>query len=130
MYISTMQVNLKKFILPLKHTFSISRESHDFQDTMIASLTLNGQTGFGEATSNPYYKITIESMMGEIGAISQEIEKFEFTTPEIFHAFLVNKGLSNFAICALDLAAHDLYASHYMKFGVQALKIILSPTTP
>ena len=109
MYISTMQVNLKKFILPLKHTFSISRESHDFQDTMIASLTLNGQTGFGEATSNPYYKITIESMMGEIGAISQEIEKFEFTTPEIFHAFLVNKGLSNFAICALDLAAHDLY---------------------
>ncbi|WP_339627696.1 dipeptide epimerase [uncultured Maribacter sp.] len=104
-----MQVNLKKFILPLKHTFSISRESHDFQDTMIASLTLNGQTGFGEATSNPYYKITIESMMGEIGAISQEIEKFEFTTPEIFHAFLVNKGLSNFAICALDLAAHDLY---------------------
>tara|TARA_R110002051_G_scaffold4683_1_gene25951 strand:- start:2263 stop:3273 length:1011 start_codon:yes stop_codon:yes gene_type:complete len=104
-----MQVNLKKFILPLKHTFSISRESHDFQDTMIASLTLNGQTGFGEATSNPYYKITIESMMGEIGAISQEIEKFEFTMPEIFHAFLVNKGLSNFAICALDLAAHDLY---------------------
>ena len=104
-----MHVHLKKFILPLKHTFSISRESHDFQDTMIASLTLNGQTGFGEATSNPYYKITIESMMGEIGAISQEIEKFEFTTPEIFHAFLVNKGLSNFAICALDLAAHDLY---------------------
>ena len=109
MYISTMQVHLKKFILPLKHTFSISRESHDFQDTMIASLTLNGQTGFGEATSNPYYKITIESMMDEIGAISQEIEKFEFSTPEIFHSFLVNKGLSNFAICALDLAAHDLY---------------------
>lgn len=104
-----MQVHLKKFILPLKHTFSISRESHDFQDTMIASLTLNGQTGFGEATSNPYYKITIESMMDEIGAISQEIEKFEFSTPEIFHSFLVNKGLSNFAICALDLAAHDLY---------------------
>lgn len=109
MYISTMQVHLKKYTLPLKHTFSISRESHDFQDTMIASLTLNGQTGYGEATSNPYYKITTESMMAEIGAISGEIEKFEFTKPEIFHGFLVNKGLSNFAICALDLAAHDLY---------------------
>ena len=109
MYISTMQVHLKKYTLPLKHTFSISRESHDFQDTMIASLTLNGQTGFGEATSNPYYKITVENMMGEIGAISKEIEKLEFTTPEVFHAFLVSKGLSNFAICALDLAAHDLF---------------------
>ena len=109
MYISTMQVHLKKYTLPLKHTFSISRESHDFQDTMIASLTLNGQTGYGEATSNPYYKITTESMMAEIEAISGEIEKFEFTKPEIFHGFLVNKGLSNFAICALDLAAHDLY---------------------
>tara|TARA_R110002074_G_scaffold257269_1_gene429702 strand:- start:11106 stop:12116 length:1011 start_codon:yes stop_codon:yes gene_type:complete len=104
-----MQVHLKKYTLPLKHTFSISRESHDFQDTMIASLTLNGQTGFGEATSNPYYKITVENMMGEIGAISKEIEKLEFTTPEVFHAFLVSKGLSNFAICALDLAAHDLF---------------------
>jgi L-alanine-DL-glutamate epimerase-like enolase superfamily enzyme len=104
-----MQVHLKKYTLPLKHTFSISRESHDFQDTMIASLTLNGQTGFGEATSNPYYKITVESMMGEIEAISKEIEKFEFTTPDVFHAFLVSRGLSNFAICALDLAAHDLY---------------------
>lgn len=104
-----MQIHLKKFTLPLKHTFSISRESRDFQDTMIASLTLNGKTGYGEATSNPYYKISTESMMSEIMAIKSEIESFQFTTPELFHAFLVNRGLSNFAICALDLAAHDLY---------------------
>lgn len=104
-----MQVHLKKYTLPLKHTFSISRESHDFQDTIIASLTLNGKTGYGEATSNPYYKITVESMMDEINAISTEIKGFDFTSPEIFHSFLVKKGLSNFAICALDLAAHDLY---------------------
>ncbi|MDF4204414.1 dipeptide epimerase [Maribacter sp. SA7] len=104
-----MQVHLKKYTLPLKHTFSISRESHDFQDTMIASLSLDGKTGYGEATSNPYYKITTQSMMDEINAIVSDIESFEFTTPEVFHAFLVRKGLSNFAICALDLAAHDLY---------------------
>ncbi|MDP2524923.1 dipeptide epimerase [Maribacter dokdonensis] len=104
-----MQVHLKKYILPLRHTFSISRESHDIQDTLIASLSLNGKTGYGEATSNPYYKITVESMMDEINAISAEIEGFNFTTPELFHSFLVHKGLSNFAICALDLAAHDLY---------------------
>jgi len=104
-----MQVHLRTYQLALKHTFSISRESHDFQDTLIASLTQNGKTGYGEATSNPYYKITTQSMTDEIMAIKKEIESFEFTRPELFHAFLVNKGLSNFAICALDLAAHDLY---------------------
>ena len=104
-----MDISLKKYILPLKHTFSISRESHDFQNSLIVGLTLNEKTGFGEATSNPYYKITVESMMAEINAISHEIKNFTFTTPEVFHAFLVAKGLSNFAICALDLAAHDLY---------------------
>ncbi|EAR01726.1 dipeptide epimerase [Maribacter sp. HTCC2170] len=104
-----MQISLKKYTLELKHTFSISRESHDFQDTLIAGLTLNGKTGYGEATSNPYYKITAESMIKEIEGIKNEIESFEFTTPESFHSFLEEKELSNFAICALDLAAHDLY---------------------
>ncbi len=104
-----MQISLKKYILPLKHTFSISRESHDFQDSLIVSLTLNGQTGYGEATSNPYYKISVESMMAEINAIKNELENFDYKTPEILHAFLVTKGLSNFSICALDIASHDLY---------------------
>ncbi len=104
-----MLVHLKKYVLPLKHTFSISRESHDFQDTLIVALTLNGKTGYGEATSNPYYNITVASMMAEIDALKNAIATFQFTTPEIFNAFLVSKGLSNFAVCALDLAAHDLY---------------------
>ena len=104
-----MNISLKKYILPLKHTFSISRESHDFQNSLIVGLSLNGQTGYGEATSNPYYNITVESMVAEISAIENEIKTFNFSKPELFHAFLVGKGLSNFAICALDLAAHDLY---------------------
>lgn len=104
-----MQISLKKYTLALKHTFSISRESHDFQDTLIVSLSLNGQTGYGEATSNPYYEITAESMISEIEGVQQEIESFNFNTPEVFHEFLTQKGLSNFAICAMDLAAHDLY---------------------
>lgn len=104
-----MKISLSKHTLPLKHTFSISRESHDFQNTLIVGLTLDGQTGYGEATSNPYYKITVESMIMEIEAIKTDIENYEFTLPEVFHSFLISKGLSNFAVCALDLAAHDLY---------------------
>lgn len=104
-----MQLSLKKFTLPLRHTFSISRESHDFQNTLIVSLTSEGKTGYGEATSNPYYGITTESMILEIEAIRKEVEDFKLEHPEAFHRFLVEKGLSNFAICALDLAAWDLH---------------------
>jgi len=104
-----MRLGLKKFTLPLKHTFSISRESHDFQDTLIVSLSSEGKTGYGEATSNPYYGITTEGMISEIESIKKEVEDFKLEHPEVFHRFLVEKGLSNFAICALDLAAWDLY---------------------
>lgn len=110
-----MKIRLKKYTLPLKHTFSISRESHDFQDTLITSLTLNGQTGYGEATSNPYYGITVETMMAEIEAIRPEIQNLTFKEPTIFHSFLVAKGLSNFATCALDLAFYDLYGKIHNK---------------
>lgn len=104
-----MEITIKKYVLPLKHTFSISRESHDFQDSMIIALKHNGKTGYGEATSNPYYNITFSTMQAEIENVREEIENYNFEEPEAFHAFLVSKNLSNFAICALDLAANDLY---------------------
>ncbi|THD67710.1 dipeptide epimerase [Robertkochia marina] len=104
-----MELTLKKYVLQLEFTFSISRESYDFQDSLIIALSQNGKTGYGEATSNPYYKITVESMMKEIEAIRSEIEAWSMEDPSEFHAFLKSKGLSNFAICALDLAANDLW---------------------
>ena len=104
-----MQLTLKKYVLQLKHTFSIARESHDFQDSLIVSLSLDGCIGYGEATSNPYYGISVESMIDEIENIRHELETFHFTKPEVLHDFLTQKGLSNFAMCALDLAAHDLF---------------------
>lgn len=104
-----MKLNIKKYILPLKHTFSISRESRDFQDSMIVSLEQDGKIGYGEATSNPYYGVTFETMKAEITEISKEIEQFQLKNPEAFHDFLTSKNLSHFATCALDLAANDLY---------------------
>ncbi len=104
-----MQLRLKKYILPLKHRFSISRESHDFQDTLIVSLSLDGHTGYGETTSNPYYQVTLPSLTEEIESIRKEVETFAFEKPGDFHSFLAQKDVSNFALCALDLAAHDLY---------------------
>lgn len=104
-----MQLELKKYVLELQHTFKISRESRNNQDSLVVALSLNGKTGYGEATSNPYYNITVESMMVEIEEIQSDIEALNRIDPERFHGYLTSKGLSKFAICALDLAAHDLY---------------------
>ena len=104
-----MELELRSYTLKLKHTFGISRESYDSQETLIVCLSLEGETGYGEATSNPYYGITLPNMLAEIEEIRQDIIDYDFQTPEVFHQFLVGKGLSNFSVCALDLAAHDLY---------------------
>ncbi|MDF0716366.1 dipeptide epimerase [Muricauda sp. 334s03] len=104
-----MQIALKKYTLQLAHTFTISRESRDEQDTLIVCLSLDGKTGYGEATSNPYYKITIEGMMDQIESVRDQIEGYDFDTPENFYEFLESLDLHKFTLCALDLAANDLY---------------------
>ena len=65
-----MQIRLIPYQLALKHTFGISREAYDVQDTLIVALSLNGHTGYGETTSNPYYNVSIASMTAEIDAVS------------------------------------------------------------
>lgn len=104
-----MQIALKKYTLKLAHTFTISRESRDEQDTLIVCLSHDGKTGYGEATSNPYYGITIEKMMAEIESNRTAIENYELDAPENFYEHLETLGLHKFTLCALDLAANDLY---------------------
>jgi L-alanine-DL-glutamate epimerase-like enolase superfamily enzyme len=104
-----MELALKPYTLRLAHTFGISRESYDSQPSLIVALSLDGKTGYGEATSNPYYGISVPGMIAEIEALRSEITGFNFREPAEFHQLLLNRGLSNFSICALDLAAHDLF---------------------
>ncbi len=104
-----MKLELRKYELELRHRFRISREAYDVQDSLICCLSQGGQTGYGETTSNPYYGMKIEDIIGEIEAIRDEIESYELKEPEAFFEFLTSKGLSAFTKCAQDLAAHDLY---------------------
>ncbi len=104
-----MVLRLSTHTLNLKHPFTISRESHSTQETLIVHLSMAGETGYGETTSNPYYGHTLKSLVGEITDVRDEIENYPFNRPEDFHRWLSGQNLSSFALCALDLAAHDLY---------------------
>jgi len=106
---------MKPYVLELAHSFGISRERYDTQDTLIVALEDTGHTGYGEATSNPYYGITLPSLQQEIGAVRPGIEAFEGGIPEEFYSLLESLPLSQFARCALDLAYNDLYGKQLGK---------------
>ena len=106
-----MQLILKSFELKLKHTFTISRESYNSQHTLIVELKDGEFSGFGEATSNPYYKITVPKMITDLEALQSVIESTSNETPEMFWDKMYPYLKDNmFALCGLDLAYNGLYA--------------------
>ncbi|MGJ5643112.1 dipeptide epimerase [Formosa sp. S-31] len=106
-----MTLEFKTYNLKLKHTFTISRESHDVQPTLIVKLSHDGFYGLGEATSNPYYNITVDKMVEALEVLKSVIESHPNETPEAFWELMYPHLKHNmFALCALDLAYNDLYA--------------------
>lgn len=106
-----MKLILRTYNLKLKHTFRISRKSIDFQPSLIVELQDDGFSGYGEATSNPYYNITIGILQQDIEKIRAIVEESHDETPEEFW-LKINPFLKHnpFALCALDNAYNDLYA--------------------
>ena len=106
-----MEIILRPFELKLKHTFTISRESYDIQPNLIVELKDEGISGYGEATSNPYYGITIQKMMDDLTPLKHLIETTHDSSPEAFwDKIYPHLKHDMFALCALDLAYNDLYA--------------------
>ncbi|QDO93544.1 dipeptide epimerase [Formosa sediminum] len=127
-----MKLILKDYILQLKHTFTISRESIDVQPSLIVVLEDNGFSGYGEATSNPYYNITVPIMKTELAKVRPIIEATTHETPEVFWAKMYPLLKHNmFALCALDLAYNDLYArkQHKKLYELWGYNISNNPIT-
>ncbi len=67
-------------------------------------------TGYGEAPAITYYHIPVEKMIADLELRLPVIEKFAFTEPTRFWHFLHHLIPDNsFLVCALDIAAWDLY---------------------
>ena len=106
-----MQVKLHHYNLKLKHNFKISRLSFDIKPTLIVELISDGISGFGEATENAYYELDTFKIAADINAILPVIEQSENLSPDEFWKTLNSYLLHNrFALCALDIAFHDLFA--------------------
>lgn len=106
-----MKLILHQFDLKLKHTFTIAHDSRDVQPTLVVELREGNLSGFGEATSNPYYGITIDNMASSLEAVKLIVETSDYTTAGQLWELTYPELKSNpFAQCALDEAAHDLFA--------------------
>ena len=108
---SNMQVKLHHYDLKLKHNFKISRLSFDVKPTLIVELISDGFSGFGEATENAYYELDTFKIAADIEKLIPIIEQLDTLSPDEFWNRLNPYLLHNrFALCALDIAFHDLFA--------------------
>ncbi|MFC0184358.1 L-alanine-DL-glutamate epimerase [Pseudarcicella hirudinis] len=128
-----MQLILHTFKLKLKHTFTITHESRNVQPTLIVELREGNFRGFGEATETPYYGVTLEKMKAQLEAVRPLIEKYDLKNPEDFWQY-ISPYLQDdhpFALCALDIAANDLWGKKSGKklYEAWGLDISKNPIT-
>ncbi|MEC8554577.1 MAG: dipeptide epimerase [Planctomycetota bacterium] len=106
-----MKVECLKFDLPLRDPFTIARGTVTVQPTLIVRVERDGLVGFGEATTNDFYGITLESMEAALDRVRGKLENCELENPAVVWKEL-DEDLRDcrFAQCALDCAVWDLYA--------------------
>jgi len=106
-----MKVSYYPYNLKFRHPFTISKGTKTHQPTLIVELEHFGIKGYGEAPAIVYYNITVEKMIEDLEKKKGMIEKFAFTEPDRYWHYLHHLLPQNpFLVCALDIAAWDLFA--------------------
>ena len=124
-----MKLLTHTFDLPLRHTFTISRESTSVQPTFIVELFDGEHHGYGEATTNAYYGITIDRLQESVARVQGIVESFAPLEPTaLWEAVAPHLQDCPFALCALDQAAYDLWGKQqgkpvYQLWGLDITKV-------
>lgn len=105
-----MKVQHWTYSLKFRHPFTISKGTKTHQPTFIVELEHMGIKGYGEAPAIAYYNIPVEKMAADLEAKKIFVEKFAFTEPERYWHYLHHLfPQNNFLVCALDIAAWDMF---------------------
>lgn len=106
-----MKVSFTTTNLPFKHPFTISKGTKTHQPALVVQLEHLGHFGYGEAPAIAYYNLPVDKMISDLTARKVMVEKFSFTEPGRYWHYLHHLFPQNgFLVCALDMAAWDLYA--------------------
>jgi len=102
--------------LPFRHPFTISKGTKTHQPTLIVQLEHKGLKGYGEAPAITYYHIPVEKMIADLEANKTMIGRFALTDPQRYWHYLHHLLPDNpFLVCALDIAAWDLWGQQLGK---------------
>ncbi|MBS1948127.1 MAG: dipeptide epimerase [Bacteroidetes bacterium] len=118
--------------LKFRHPFTISKGTKTHQPTLVVELEHLGIKGYGEAPAITYYNIAVEKMIEDIERKKMMIEKFAFTSPDRYWHYLHHLFPQDpFLVCALDIAAWDLFGKMKQKplYELWGLDISRGPLT-
>lgn len=119
-----MKVAYRTYELPFTHPFTISKGTKTHQPTFIVELEHFGIKGYGEAPAISYYHIPVTKMIEDLEAKRSMVEKFAFMDPERYWHYLHHLFPANpFLVCALDIAAWDIYGKMKRKPLYQLWKL-------
>lgn len=105
-----IKINYHSYNLPFRHPFTIASGTKTHQPSLVVELEWNGIKGYGEAPAITYYHISVEEMINELEKKKKWVSQFAFTDPERYWHYLHHLFPNNpFLVCALDMAAWDIY---------------------
>ncbi len=111
---SPLRLTVHPHTLLLANPFRIAHESRTDQPTLIVTLTdeSSGLSGYGEAPMTRYYGLDSATCTAQLTSLAPAFAPEKDLTPEALHALLDQHAptLNPFLRCALDVAAHDLWA--------------------
>jgi L-alanine-DL-glutamate epimerase-like enolase superfamily enzyme len=132
---SKMQLLLHPLRLELARPFAISRGTKTHQDCVVVELKDEGLSGWGEAAAHPFFGADQQAMLALLEANRGEIEAEKLDDPVAFWEKMKPRFEAQpFALCALDIAAQDLWARRqnlplYQAWGLEPDPIPLSNLT-
>ncbi len=89
----------------------VSRETYQVQRAVVVALLDDDQFGLGEATAFSVYGVTVASLIAALERCRDIVTSHEFCSPdELVRSVSAMLADDPFALCAIDVAAHDLWA--------------------
>lgn len=107
-----MRLSYKPYMLQLRHVFTLATSSRTHTPVVLTSITLDGLTGYGEASLPPYLGATQETVMDFLSQL--DLSKFTFlnSIDEIMEYVDGIAPGNTAAKASVDIALHDLFGKY------------------